>query len=354
MNYPETFREKMVLRMSEPGGISANALSEEVGVSQTSLSKWLRDAAGVEPVAKKVNGKSIKAKVGKRPQDWTAAEKLEAVLESASLSEQEKTTKASWLQAVCQSHAAQVYGRDNALRKQNRGAPRLRVHALQDARKKRSRLGPASCVLQERCGPSRRLCRASRFHFLMEYGGLARTTSSVLSQRLRSIRAGSCSVHCRLRMRSRRLHAARGFMRAMAVVILISSCPRKGQWCARGVLGPSCPKTQTNSRPARQGSFRIRGCVPVIRLEAVRHSIRDYLTSVPGTMPSSPTYCFKASRRFLRARTYSPLSNGARKSRRFRDLSVCQLLHGGGALSSATKLQQSLFVAGSYRYLRGP
>ena len=66
-----------------------DALSEEVGVSQTSLSKWLRDAAGVEPVAKKVNGKSIKAKVGKRPQDWTAVEKLEAVLESASLSEQE-------------------------------------------------------------------------------------------------------------------------------------------------------------------------------------------------------------------------------------------------------------------------
>ncbi len=89
VNYPEIFKEKMVLRMSEPGGISANALSEEVGVSQTSLSNWLRDAAGVEPVVKKVNGKSIKAKVGKRPQDWTAAEKLEAVLESSSLSEQE-------------------------------------------------------------------------------------------------------------------------------------------------------------------------------------------------------------------------------------------------------------------------
>ena len=89
VNYPEIFKEKMVLRMSEPGGISANALSEEVGVSQTSLSKWLRDAAGVEPVAKRVNGKSIKAKVGKRPQDWTAEEKLEAVMESASLSEQE-------------------------------------------------------------------------------------------------------------------------------------------------------------------------------------------------------------------------------------------------------------------------
>ena len=53
------------------------------------MSRRGADAAGVEPVAKKVNGKSIKAKVGKRPQDWTAAEKLEAVLESASLSEQE-------------------------------------------------------------------------------------------------------------------------------------------------------------------------------------------------------------------------------------------------------------------------
>jgi transposase-like protein len=89
MNYPETFKQQMVLRMSGPGGVSANALSEEVGVSQTSLSRWLREAAGVEVVAKRVNGKSSKAKVGKRPQDWTAKEKLEAVLEAASLSEQE-------------------------------------------------------------------------------------------------------------------------------------------------------------------------------------------------------------------------------------------------------------------------
>ena len=40
-------------------------------------------------MAKKANGKSVKTKIGKRPQDWTAEEKLEAVLESASLSEAE-------------------------------------------------------------------------------------------------------------------------------------------------------------------------------------------------------------------------------------------------------------------------
>ena len=89
VNYPETFKEKMVLRMSGPSGISANALSEEVGIAQTSLSRWLREAAGVEGVAKKVNGKSNKAKGAKRPQDWAAEEKLDAVLEAFSLSEQE-------------------------------------------------------------------------------------------------------------------------------------------------------------------------------------------------------------------------------------------------------------------------
>ncbi len=89
VNYPEIFKEKMVLKMSGPGRISANALSEEIGVAQGSLSRWLREAAVVKPVAKKVNVKSVKTKVVKRPQDWTAEEKLEAVVESASLSEEE-------------------------------------------------------------------------------------------------------------------------------------------------------------------------------------------------------------------------------------------------------------------------
>lgn len=89
VNYPEAFKEKMVLRMSGPLALSANALSEEVGVSQTSLSQWLREAAGIEPVAKRVKDKSIKAKAGKVPQEWTAEEKLEAVLDSATLSEEE-------------------------------------------------------------------------------------------------------------------------------------------------------------------------------------------------------------------------------------------------------------------------
>ena len=88
VNYPEVFKEKMVLRMSGPERISATALSEEVGVSQSSLSRWLREASGNGSGAKKMS-EETKKKVSRRPEEWTAAEKLEAVLEASSLSDEE-------------------------------------------------------------------------------------------------------------------------------------------------------------------------------------------------------------------------------------------------------------------------
>ena len=83
MNYPERFREQMVRRMSGPGAVSANALSKEVEVSQTTLSQWLREAAKIGSMSRKNTSKP------RRPQDWTAEEKLQAVMESSVLSEEE-------------------------------------------------------------------------------------------------------------------------------------------------------------------------------------------------------------------------------------------------------------------------
>ena len=77
--YSESFKAKMVQKMAAPGGPSANALAQEVGIHQSTLSRWLR-AGRVEGMA------STKPR---RPQDWTAAEKLDAVLEASSLSEDE-------------------------------------------------------------------------------------------------------------------------------------------------------------------------------------------------------------------------------------------------------------------------
>ncbi len=77
--YSEAFKAKMVGKLAAPGGPSANALAQEVGIHQSTLSRWLR--------AGRVEG--MKNKTSRRPQDWTAAEKLEAVLESSSFCEEE-------------------------------------------------------------------------------------------------------------------------------------------------------------------------------------------------------------------------------------------------------------------------
>jgi transposase len=83
MRYSAAFQAKMVQRMAAPGGPSANALAQEVGVDQSTLSRWRRRAARVDGMSKKTG------KTSRRPQDWMAAEKLEAVLKAAELPDEQ-------------------------------------------------------------------------------------------------------------------------------------------------------------------------------------------------------------------------------------------------------------------------
>jgi len=71
----------MIQRMAGPKGRTATSLAEETGVSQSSLSKWLV-AAKVMPMTR---DKAAKSEV--RPQDWTATEKLAAVIEAGGVSD---------------------------------------------------------------------------------------------------------------------------------------------------------------------------------------------------------------------------------------------------------------------------
>jgi transposase len=50
--YTDSFKAKMVQRMSSPDAISAMSLSKEVGVSQSQLSRWLQRARTVGPMTK--------------------------------------------------------------------------------------------------------------------------------------------------------------------------------------------------------------------------------------------------------------------------------------------------------------
>ncbi len=42
MEYPEKFKAKMVQKLTAPGAAAAAALSEEIGVPQPTLSRWVR------------------------------------------------------------------------------------------------------------------------------------------------------------------------------------------------------------------------------------------------------------------------------------------------------------------------
>ena len=48
MKYSNGFRARMIARMAGPERVSATRLAEEVGVTQTTLSRWLREASGEE------------------------------------------------------------------------------------------------------------------------------------------------------------------------------------------------------------------------------------------------------------------------------------------------------------------
>lgn len=63
--------------------ISANILSQEVGVSQPTLSRWLKDAGTIAGVSES----NKEAPNAKRPEDWSPQEKLQAVMESAAVAD---------------------------------------------------------------------------------------------------------------------------------------------------------------------------------------------------------------------------------------------------------------------------
>ena len=80
-SYTNGFKARMVERILGAERISATALSEEVGVCQQTLSRWVCEARRIVPMSKK-NHNSTPSPDSRR---WTAEEKLQVVLEAASL-----------------------------------------------------------------------------------------------------------------------------------------------------------------------------------------------------------------------------------------------------------------------------
>lgn len=86
MQYSNGFKSRMVKRMLGHERISATALSKEVGVSQATLSRWLRDARTLPAMS----GTGDKPKKGTQSsRHWSSVEKLQVVMEAGQLSDDE-------------------------------------------------------------------------------------------------------------------------------------------------------------------------------------------------------------------------------------------------------------------------
>ncbi|GMU03737.1 hypothetical protein KH5H1_78650 [Corallococcus caeni] len=83
MPYTDGFKLQMVKRMVGPGAVSAAALARQVGVSQPTLSQWLREAHKLAAMTHPPEEK--KPAVPAAPKKWTPEEKLRVLVAAQGL-----------------------------------------------------------------------------------------------------------------------------------------------------------------------------------------------------------------------------------------------------------------------------
>jgi transposase-like protein len=69
------YKQKMIERMSGEGAVSARQVSRDTGISQETLSRWLRDARSLPVVATAKRSSKV----------WSAAEKIRVLHEASTL-----------------------------------------------------------------------------------------------------------------------------------------------------------------------------------------------------------------------------------------------------------------------------
>jgi len=88
-NYTPAFKSKILQKMMGPNARSASVVAAETGLSQPTLSRWLRLAKTGASEMKVKSKSSAETSVAKpvRPADWKAEDRLRIVVEASKLSE---------------------------------------------------------------------------------------------------------------------------------------------------------------------------------------------------------------------------------------------------------------------------
>jgi hypothetical protein len=151
----------MVERLSGPQAPSATSLAGETGVSQSTLSKWLKAAGTVGPKMARRDKQKQKQESptsAKRSHDRTAEEKVALVLEAAAVSEAElgaflrrkgvhEAQLAEWRQQVTQGAVAALRGPSKRDRKAASVEARRVRNLERELRRKEKALAEAAALL---------------------------------------------------------------------------------------------------------------------------------------------------------------------------------------------------------------
>ncbi len=154
MEYSEAFKRRMVKRLVGPGAMSQCALARETGMSQATLSRWYRQAGTMGNMAQdNPPSKSKPESSPKRPQDWTAEQRLRAVMETASMTDEElgaylrreglhEAQLSQWREGALQG----ICGKSSSKRKQASNTKRMR-QLERELRRKDKALAEAAALL---------------------------------------------------------------------------------------------------------------------------------------------------------------------------------------------------------------
>lgn len=153
MVYTDSFKAKMVQRLSAPNAITAMSLSKEVGVSQSQLSRWLRDARTVDPMAKERRSDRVVEGTAR-----SAEEKVRIVMEAAAIPPNElgaylrregvhEAELAQWRAAAMEAAKTALEG-GSASKPAGRGSDGRRIKDLErELRRKEKALAEAAALL---------------------------------------------------------------------------------------------------------------------------------------------------------------------------------------------------------------
>lgn len=146
VRYSAGFKQKMIEKLLHPNGPSTWALSQECGVTYTTLSRWKSDARTLDGMDTKKDEKKSKR--------WTTDEKLRIVTQASALSDEElgaflrregvhTSQLEQWRETV---HEA--FGKQSPAARRRTNADRKRIRALEhELNRKEKALAEAAALI---------------------------------------------------------------------------------------------------------------------------------------------------------------------------------------------------------------